>query len=127
MKTTLNALHHQGNDWNRDLDFYIDELAILTKRLKLVDTKKATPKTTAQAAQYLKKFVKLREKTDTLKAALLDREKKVERIAKDNPEAAGDQIKMVNDKLFARHKDLADAMATTRYDFNHFLVKTLEK
>lgn len=127
MKTTLNALHHQGNDWNRDLDFYVDELAILTKRLELVNSKKADAKTAAQSGKFLKKFIKLREKTDSLRTALKNREKKVESVVKDRPNHINDPLKTINDKLFARHKELVEAVATTRYEFNQFLVKSLAK
>jgi hypothetical protein len=112
MKTTLNALYHQGNDWNRDLDFYVDELAILTKRIELVNKKKPDAKTAAQAERFFKKFIKLREKTDSLKAALKAREKKIE---------------SVNDKLFERNEELVKAIAIIRFEFNQFLIKALAK
>ena len=127
MKTTLNVLHHQGSDWNRDLDFYIDDLAILTKRLALVNTKKADPKIAEKAGRFLSKFVKLREKVDAMKVALKIREKKVESIVKDNPGQIDDQLRMVNDKLFDRMKDLSGKIAATRFEFNQFLVKNLAK
>jgi hypothetical protein len=127
MKTTLNALHHQGNDWNRDLDFYVDELAILTKRIELVNSKKTDAKTAAQAAKFLKKFVKLREKTDSLRAALKVREKKVESVVKDRPNHINDPLKTISDKLFIRHKELAGAVVSARYEFNQFVVKSLSK
>ena len=127
MKTTLSVLHHQGNDWNRDLDFYIDDLAILTKRLAAVNTKKTPPKIALVSDRYLKRFVKLREKADALKAALKVREKKVESIVKDNPGQIDEQLRIVNDKLFERINDLSAKIAVTRYEFNQFLVKNLAK
>lgn len=114
MKTTLNALHHQGNDWKRDLDFYVDELAILTKRLEAVDSKKHTPKEAQKAAAFLKKFVKIREKADALKVAINARQKKVESIAKDKPGSLDDKLKPVSDKLHQRVTELAASVAATR-------------
>ncbi len=127
MKTALHVLHHQGNDWTRDLDFYIDDLAILTKRLESLNGKKISPKTAEKAARFLAKFVKLREKVDALKLALKVREKKVESIVKDNPDQIDDQLRMVNDKLFERIKELSGKIAIARYEFNEFLVKNLIK
>jgi len=125
MKTTLSALHHQGNDWNRDLDFYIDELTILTKRLDKTYTKKADPKAATQAGRFLKKFVALREKTEALKAAVNAREKKIESIITSHPDEIFAKLKPVNDTLFERHKKLAETIAATRFEFNQFLVKNL--
>ncbi len=127
MKITLNALYHQGNDWNRDLDFYVDELAILTKRIELVNKKKPDAKTAAQAERFFKKFIKLREKTDSLKAALKAREKKIESVIEDHPDQIYAKLKAVNDKLFERNEELVKAIAIIRFEFNQFLIKALAK
>ena len=57
MKTSLNALHHQGNDWLRELEFYKDELALLTTRLEEVASKNTDKDVLAQVEHFQNKFV----------------------------------------------------------------------
>lgn len=39
MKASINSLHHQETDWLRELEFYKQEISVLTNRLEEVAAK----------------------------------------------------------------------------------------
>lgn len=125
MKATLNALHHQSTDWNRELDFYIDELALLTNRVQEAISANNDATTTSKAAGFEKKFIEVRKNIDALRTDIKYREEKVEAVAKESPGHIDDPIRMNNDKIFERMVSLANNIATLRYEFNQFLIKLM--
>ena len=54
MKATLNTLHHQDGDWMRELEFYKEEIAILTGRLEEASTKNNSKDATGQVEHFSK-------------------------------------------------------------------------
>jgi hypothetical protein len=125
MKASINSLHHQDIDWLRDLEFYKDELAILTKRLEEPAAKNSSKEVLAQVEHFENKFVLLRELLDILKHDINIREQQVELIANEKPEHINENFSPVNDAIHSRMTDFAKSIADTRYEFNRFLAKTI--
>jgi len=126
MKTTLNILHHQSADWLRELEFYVEELAILSGRLEEINSHwKGDKEIMQQAKHFQNKFISLREHADVLKKDIDMREVNVEKIAERKPEELDTQMKVVDDKIFDRMAALTAGVAVTRYEFNKFLAKAM--
>ncbi|MBS1612476.1 MAG: hypothetical protein JST49_06610 [Bacteroidetes bacterium] len=125
MKTSLNALHHQGNDWLRELEFYKDELALLTTRLEEVASKNTDKDVLAQVEHFQNKFVLLRQQIDELKHDVNKRNSDVTELSKDKPTHVTENYVNANSKLQNGMLGLVQSIATTRFEFNEFLSKTL--
>lgn len=125
MKTSLNALHHQGNDWLRELEFYKDELALLTTRLEEVASKNTDKGVLAQVEHFQNKFVLLRQQVDELKHDVNKRNSDVTELSKDKPTHVTENYVNANSKLQNGMLGLVQSIATTRFEFNEFLSKTL--
>jgi predicted nucleic acid-binding Zn-ribbon protein len=125
MKTSISTLHHQGTDWLRELEFYKEEIAILTTRLEEVASKNTNKEVLAQVEHFQNKFIMLREQLDILKHDVNQRNEEVTELAKTRPEHINERFGTVNDKLLERMKDFAHSIADTRFEFNAFLSKTL--
>lgn len=125
MKASLNFLHHQDNDWLRELEFYKEELSILTKRLEEAVSKNTDKNVLAQAEHFQNKFVVLLEEVNILKRDIHIREQQIENIATNKPEHIDEKFNTVRNIVLSRMKDLAQNIADTRFEFNRFLSKNL--
>ena len=125
MKSTLIIQHHQDDDWKRELEFYVDELAILTSRLSEYIGHNGRQKTQVKAAQFENEFIKLREQIDTLAHDIKIRERKVENKAINEPDHVDEEVKTANDKMLEKMMALGGKMVTTRYEFNRFIAKAI--
>ena len=125
MKTSLNALHHQGNDWLRELEFYKDELALLTTRLEEVASKNTDKDVLAQVEHFQNKFVLLRQQVDELKHDVNKRNSDVTELSKDKPTHVTENYVNANSQLQNGMLGFVQSVATTRFEFNEFLSKTL--
>jgi predicted nucleic acid-binding Zn-ribbon protein len=125
MKASLTSLHHQSADWQRELGFYKDELAILAKRLEEVTQKNNSKETLATVEHFQNKFIMLHEQLDVLKHDIGIREKEIEALATDRPEHISEKFSSVHDSVQERMKDFSAGMADTRFEFNKFLAQVL--
>ncbi|HWB62611.1 MAG TPA: hypothetical protein VG603_03800 [Chitinophagales bacterium] len=125
MKASLNSLHHQDSDWQRELEFYKEEIAILTTRLEEVTKENTGSDVMKEVEHFQNKFIMLREQVDTLHHDINVREQGVEAIAKEKPEHIDERFNKVKDSVLNRMKELAASVADTRFEFNRFLAKTL--
>jgi predicted RNA-binding protein len=125
MKASLHYLHHQDSDWMRELEFYKEEISILTSRLEEVIKNNTDKDIAAQVEHFQNKFVILREQVDVLHHDIGVREKGVTEIAETKPEHIDEKFSKVRDTTLNRMKDLADSFADTRFDFNRFLAKVM--
>lgn len=123
MKASLNYLHHQGQDWLRELEFYKDELAVLTTRLGEVAGNNTDKDILAQVEHFQNKFIMLREQLDTLKHDVGTRNHEIETLSKERPEHINEKFTTVQDALQERVKDFVRSLSDTRYEFNRFLSK----
>ncbi len=125
MKATLSSLHHQALDWTRELEFYAEELKILSNRLGEVSRKNNGQETMTMVEHFQNKFIMLKEQIDILKHETKKREEHIEKTAIGKPSHINEQIKIGSDKIFDQMIDLSKSIATTRYEFNHFLSKVM--
>ncbi len=125
MKASINALHHQDIDWLRELDFYIGEIAILTKRLEEVISSNTETPVTSQVEHFQNKFIVLKDVIETLGHDVKGRESALERAAEKHPTHITEHTISTNADLLARMKNLATDVSDTRFELNKFLSKTL--
>ena len=126
MKTTLSIIHHQNTDWLRELEFYVDEIAILTTRLEEIDEHwKGDKDIMHQAKHFQNRFASLREKADNLTRDIKAREAKIEKSVENQPGSIDEKMRIADDDIFDRMAALATGVAISRYEFNRFLVKVM--
>ncbi len=123
MKASLNNLHHQGQDWLRELEFYKDELTVLTTRLQEITSRNTDKEVLAQVEHFQNKFIILREQLDTLKHDVGTRNHEIEALTKERPEHINEKFTTVHDALQERVKDFSRSLSDTRFEFNKFLSK----
>lgn len=125
MKVSISNLHHQSSDWTRELDFYKEEISVLTKRLEEVASKNSSKEIAAQVEHFQNKFIMLREQIDVLKHDVKEREHKAEQLAKERPDHISEKFYSANDELHNRMKDMSKSFSDTRFEFNGFLAKVM--
>jgi dsDNA-specific endonuclease/ATPase MutS2 len=123
MKTSLNNLYHQGEDWLRELKFYEDELSLLSKRLEETSGNETSNKEKAESAEFLKRFVTLRENLDGLREDITARNHRIVELAKQRPQHVEEEHLATGPKILQRMKTFSQSIADTRYQFNAFLAK----
>lgn len=125
MKASLNKLHHQDNDWLRELDFYLDELSILSKRLEDVVTANNGQSIMAKVEHFQNKFIMLREQLDILRHDVNNRNMAITQLSKESPEHTNEKSIQATNLLQSRMKDFVHSIIDTRYEFNRFLADVL--
>lgn len=123
MKTSVSALLHQENDWLRELEFYKEDMYILSSRMDEVNKKNTSQETLARADQLLNKLYILRQRLDELKHDINAHSEKVAAIAKDKPTHIHERALPENDLFFNKVKSLIQDIADIRFEFNSFLAK----
>jgi hypothetical protein len=125
MKTSVNFLHHQANDWLRELDFYRQETGILERRLEDVVKSNNKQDVLAQVEQFQNKFIMYREQMDLLSHNIRERRSGLETIAKDRPEHIGEKFAKGSDEQFGELQSFVSGFLENRKDFNRFLSSVL--
>lgn len=122
MKTSLSALHHQAIDWQRELDFYTDEIAILLNRLKISRHAGQDVETTNQFNTFEKQINSLGTQIEQLKKEVTTREAVIENMTEETM-GGDDSIDTTEDVTQKQMKNLLSEIADTRFFFNLFLSK----
>jgi hypothetical protein len=125
MKTTLNQLHHQAIDWERELNFYKDELKILKNRLEEVVSNNTHQEVLAQAEHFQNKFIILGEQISMMQHDLNLRNDNVNKLVLESPEHIDERISVIRGGMLSQFKSLATSIADTRFEFNVYLSKVL--
>jgi len=125
MKTSLNALHHQHTDWLRELDFYKQELTILTARLEEVVRANTSTAIGPQIEHFQNRFILLGEQVDVLKHDVRETEQAVLAEVAAKPEVIHLKVVDTDEQLMDRMQHLAKSIGETRFEFNAFLSKHL--
>lgn len=125
MKTTLNHLHHQNADWLRELDFYKQEVALLTERLEEVASANTSMKVGQNVEHFQNKFIILKEQLDVLNHDIKLKEEALQLVIKTKPEHIDEKSALPDDVTQKRINDFMKNMADTRFEFNRFLSQAL--
>ena len=125
MQTTLNQLHHQAIDWERELNFYKDELKILKSRLEEVVSQNTHQEVLAQAEHFQNKFIILGEQIAVMHHDLNLRNDNINKLVIESPEHIDERISVIRGGMLGQFKSLATSIADTRFEFNVFLSKVL--
>lgn len=123
MKASLNYLHHQGQDWMRELEFYKDGLTVLSTRLGEVASRNTDKEVLAQVEHFQNKFIMQREQLDILKHDVGAYNHDIETLTKEKPEHINEKSSTLNESLQNRMKDFSQSLSETRSEFNRFLSK----
>jgi hypothetical protein len=126
MKTkTISDLHTEHNEWLAKLDFYTDEIKIMTSRLNEIASKNNGKEILASVEHFQNQFIVQKENIDEIRHSIKDHENYIENRVEENP-ASSDQ-RQVHD-----HPKMRDTMNgfekvfnELRQEFNGFLVKTM--
>ena len=121
MKTkTISELHLEHEEWLESLNFYTDEISILTRRLEDISTQKNSHEVKAEIEHFQNQFILQKEKLDELRHRIKDHENYLEHRVDENPVQS--DVRKVND-----HPKMRDEMtafeklfADLRRDFNTF-------
>lgn len=122
MNTTLNAVHHQAIDWLRELDFYTDEITLLSGRLSTAALKNTRSDLKQDFDTFKKMFESLTQNIETLKHDVHVRETVAEDMTISNG-GLDKEVSMDDDVILKEMKTLLHDIADTRYLFNLFLAK----
>ncbi len=125
MKTSLNSLHHQVNDWLREVEFYKQETSLLKKRLEEVAAQNSGQDVMAQVEHFQNKFIVQSEQIDILHHDLNKQSEAITLQVKEKPEHAHEKFLDVNDKMQQRVKIFTSGFGDLRFEFNKFLSKAL--
>ena len=123
MNATLNMPRYQSTDWMRELDFYLQEISILTDRLATITSPQAGKELMARIEHFKNKFTALRSRIDGLDHDIKTCEINPGNEGEETPEKIEEHLKLMNDRLFDRMIALSNSLAITQYDFNQFLSK----
>lgn len=122
MKTTLNSLHHQAIDWQRELDFYKEEINLLLKRLNEAETKNTNPELKEQFDDFKNGFNSILKEIAERKNDVSVREAAVEEMTKNNL-GEDEEVSLADDVILKQVKELMHEIADSRFLFNFFLAK----
>ena len=125
MKASINSLHHQENDWLRELEFYKQELSVLTGRLEEVVAKNTSKETMAQVEHFQNRFILLKEQHDILRHDNAARSERLNEMAKAIPTHIEEKFVADNDDMHTRMVDFFSSFRDTRFECYKFLSKVL--
>lgn len=125
MNTTLNAVHHQAIDWLRELDFYTDEITLLSGRLSTAALKNTRSDLKQDFDMFKNMFGGLSKTIDSLKHDVHVRETVAEDMTMSNG-GLDKEVSLDDDVILKEMKTLLHDIADTRYLFNLFLAKVAQ-
>lgn len=123
MKSSVSAILHQENDWLKELEFYKEEMYILTARIEEVNTKNTSKEILSKADDFLKRLFSLRLQLDQLKQDIDEHSEKISQIAKEKPTHIDEKAIPENELFFNKVKTLIQDIADIRFEFTTFLSK----
>ncbi len=119
----MSDLHHDNMEWKNILNFYKEELIIMTHRLEDVVSRNTGKTMLRNAEHYQNVFVMNREKVDELLHEIKMEEHELSGFAKSHPVA-------IEHTYFRNHVDLEqkmeylmDSMMELREEFKRYLIK----
>ena len=124
-KESINSLHHQYNDWLKELEFYKTEIVILENRLTKVATNNTSKEVLASVEHFQNKFILLKDRNDEVHHAVNLSKENVENMATEKPEQIGAKILNDQNQLKNNIAGFVATFAETRYEFNNFLSKVM--
>lgn len=122
MNTTLNAVHHQAIDWLRELDFYTDEITLLSGRLSTAVLKNTRSDLKADFESFKQQFEQLAKRITAMKNDVNVREGVVESLTLEN-KGIDKEVVMDNDIILKEMKTLLQDIADARFMLNLFLAQ----
>lgn len=124
-KANIYSQHSENTEWTSKLNFYKDEIKIMTSRLEEVATKNSSMEVLAEVERFQNQLIIQRNNIDEALHAVKINEESLQAEIKSNPVAV-DHRSM---EYHAREKELVDAFEKNfndlRSEFNEFIGKWL--
>ncbi len=124
-KESINTLHHQYNDWLKELEFYKAEIVILENRLTKVATNYTSQEVLASVEHFQNKFILLKERNDEVRHAVNLSKENIEKMAVEKPQQISAKILNDQNQLKNNVIGFVATFTETRYEFNNFLSKVM--
>jgi predicted RNase H-like nuclease (RuvC/YqgF family) len=122
-KASIYSQHGENTEWTNKLNFYKDEIKILTGRLEEITSKNSSTEVLAQVEHFQNQFIIQRNNIDeALHAVKMDEEELQEEV-KSNPVAVDHR----SVEYHAKEKEMVDSFEKNfndlRDEFNEFAAK----
>jgi uncharacterized membrane protein YgaE (UPF0421/DUF939 family) len=123
MKESIYKQHEENTDWLNRLDFYKEDIKILTKRLEEIATKNSATEVLSEVERFQNQFIIQNNNIDEIKHLVKENESLLKKEIESNPVAV-DHRKM---EYHEKEKELVEAFEknfnTLREDYNTFSSK----
>lgn len=121
----ITQLHVEHNAWLMKLDFYTDEVIIMTHRLEEIVSKNTAKDILAQVEHFQNQFILQKENIDEIRHAIKDHENYLENRINENPTAS--DRRSVNDHPAMRDRvnSFEKIFNDLRHEFLVFLAKVM--
>ena len=120
------AVSHCGNDhlqWVKNIDFYKDDLKVLTMRLEEIVKKNSKQDVLAEAAHFQNQFIIQRDNIDQLRHTISHHSDKVAIDSKDHAGKIKTILVIEHEDVQKKMDELESQFQNTRKEFNKFLSK----
>lgn len=123
MKESIYKQHEENTDWLNRLDFYKEDIKILTKRLEEIAAKNSATEVLSEVERFQNQFIIQNNNIDEIKHLVKENESLLKKEIESNPVAV-DHRKM---EYHEKEKELVEAFEknfnTLREDYNTFSSK----
>lgn len=121
----ITQLHIEHNTWLMKLDFYADEVIIMTKRLEEVASKNTAKDILAQVEHFQNQLILQKENIDEIRHAIKDHENYLENRINENPTASDHRSVNDHPKMRENVNAFEKIFNELRHEFLAFLSKVM--
>ncbi|MGA1583322.1 MAG: hypothetical protein ACO4CH_08710 [Saprospiraceae bacterium] len=115
-------LHIDHTLWNKELNFYADELAVFENRLSDLVQKDRNAEMLAKLEHFQNQFIRQKEVLDELSHEIGLHEQKMARLLKNN-QSLTDDLRAHHDQVAERMGDYRRIYSDLKTEFQRYLVK----
>lgn len=118
-------LHAENTEWIKKLDFYADEIKVMTNRISEIAAKNTAADVMGQVEHFQNQFIIQKNHIDELRHAVNDHETYIVNRIKENPVASDHRKLNDHPVLRDRMNAFEKIFSELRSELNKFLSKTL--
>jgi hypothetical protein len=122
---SITQLHIEHNSWLMKLDFYADEVTIMTKRLEEVASKNTAKDILAQVEHFQNQLIMQKEHIDEIRHVIKSHESYIENRINENPTASDHRSVEDHPKMRDRVNSFEKIFNDLRHEFLAFLSKVM--
>jgi hypothetical protein len=126
MKTkTISDLHTEHKEWLAKLDFYTDEIKIMTSRLGEIASKNNGKEILASVEHFQNQFIVQKENIDEIRHSINDHENYIENRVEENPTSSDQRQVHDHPKMRDTMNGFEKVFNELHHEFNSFLAKAM--